>query len=172
MEMTGSERISATPEEVYAALNDEEILMQALPGCKELSKESDTEFDAVITVKVGPIKPTFKMAGKLSDLNPPKGYTIAGEGKGGMAGFVKGSAEVQLEPDEDACILHYTVSAQIGGRLAQLGARLINSTAMKYASSFFSNLNEIMSGEDDEQAGEDTAEEDQESNNEQANSGS
>src|SRR5699024_12721794 len=92
------------------------------------------------------------MAGKLSDLNPPKGYTIAREGKDGMAGFVKGSAEVQLEPDGDACILHYTVSARIGGRLAPLGARLINSTAMKYASSFFSNFNDIMSGTDEEQA--------------------
>src|SRR5690625_7145415 len=94
MEMTGSERISATPEEVYAALNDEEILMQALPGCKELSKESDTEFDAVITVKVGPIKPTFKMAGTLSVIYPPKGYTIDGDGKGGLAGVFRGRGTV------------------------------------------------------------------------------
>lgn len=152
MEMTGSERIAATPEEVYAALNNEDILRQALPGCKELNKVSETEFDAEITVKVGPIKPTFKMAGVLSDLDPPRGYTLSGEGKGGVAGFAKGSAQVTLEPDEDGTILHYTVNAQIGGKLAQLGARLINSTAMKFAGTFFSNFNEILSGDADASA--------------------
>src|SRR5699024_12617632 len=131
-----------------------------------------TDDQPLITVEVVHVGGSFKVAGIMSDLHPPEGKTLSGEGKGGMAGFVRGSAEEQLDPDEGSCSLHYTVSAQIGGRLAQLGARLINSTAMKYASSFFSNLNEIMSGTDEEQAGEEAAEEDQESSNEQVKSGS
>lgn len=148
MEMNGSERIAASPAEVYAALNDAEILKQAMPGCQELNKVSDTEFDAVIVIKVGPIKATFKLAGTLSDLDPPHGYTISGEGKGGVAGFAKGSAKVRLEPDGDGTILNYSVHADIGGKLAQLGARLINSTAMKFAGGFFANFNRVLTGEE------------------------
>jgi carbon monoxide dehydrogenase subunit G len=148
MEMSGSERIGASREAVYAALNDPEILKQALPGCQELEKVSDTEFNAVIVVKVGVIKATFKMAGTLLDLDPPNGYTLKGEGKGGVAGFAKGNAQVRLEEDGDGTILHYTVAADIGGKLAQLGARLINSTAMKFAGEFFGNFGRIVAGED------------------------
>jgi carbon monoxide dehydrogenase subunit G len=147
MEMNGSERISASREAVYAALNDPEILKQALPGCDLLEKVSDTEFNATIVIKVGVIKATFKMAGTLTDLDPPHGYTLRGEGKGGVAGFAKGSAQVKLEADGDATILHYTVSADIGGKLAQLGARLINSTAMKFAEQFFANFSRVVAGE-------------------------
>jgi carbon monoxide dehydrogenase subunit G len=147
MEMSGSERIGASREAVYAALNDPEILKQALPGCQELEKVSDTEFNAVIVVKVGVIKATFKMAGTLLDLDPPNGYTLKGEGKGGVAGFAKGNAQVRLEEDGGGTILHYTVGADIGGKLAQLGARLINSTAMKFAGEFFGNFSRIVAGE-------------------------
>jgi carbon monoxide dehydrogenase subunit G len=146
MEMNGSERIGASREAVYAALNDPEILKQSLPGCDVLEKVSDTEFNATIVVKVGVIKATFKMVGTLMDLDPPHGYTLRGEGKGGMAGFAKGSAQVRLEADGDATILHYTVAADIGGKLAQLGARLINSTAMKFAEEFFGNFSRAVAG--------------------------
>jgi carbon monoxide dehydrogenase subunit G len=147
MEMNGSERIGATREVVYAALNDPEILKKSLPGCEVLDKVSDTEFNATIVVKVGVIKATFKMVGNLMDLDPPNGYTLRGEGKGGMAGFAKGSAKVSLEADGDATILHYTASADIGGKLAQLGARLINSTAMKFAEEFFGNFSRAVAGD-------------------------
>lgn len=148
MDMSGSERINASREVVYAALNDPEILKQALPGCEELEKVSDTEFNATIVIKVSVIKATFKLAGTLSDLDPPNGYTLKGEGKGGVAGFAKGSAQVRLEEDGDATILHYTVKADIGGKLAQLGARLINSTAMKFSGDFFKKFNHVVTGEE------------------------
>ncbi len=147
MKMSGSERIAASREQVYAALNNPEILKQAMPGCQELNKVSETEFDAVIVIKVGPIKATFKFAGTLSDLDPPNGYTISGEGKGGVAGFAKGSAKVGLEPDGDGTILTYEVHADVGGKFAQLGARLINSTAMKFAGDFFVNFSRTVAGE-------------------------
>jgi carbon monoxide dehydrogenase subunit G len=144
MEMNGSERIAARRDIVYAALNNPDILKQALPGCETLDKVSDTEFNAVLVIKVGPIKATFNMAGTLSDLDPPNGYTLKGEGKGGMAGFAKGSARIRLEEQGGETILHYTVAADIGGKLAQLGARLINSTAMKFAGDFFGNFSRVV----------------------------
>lgn len=147
MDMTGSERIAARRDVVYAALNNPEILKQSLPGCEELQKVSDTEFNAVIVIKVGPIKATFKLAGTLADLDPPKTYTLNGEGKGGVAGFAKGSAQVRLDEDGDVTVLTYTVKADIGGKFAQLGARLINSTAMKFAGDFFANFNRAVAGE-------------------------
>jgi carbon monoxide dehydrogenase subunit G len=147
MEMTGSERIPANREAVYAGLNNPDILRQSMPGCQELNKVSDSEFDAVIVIKMGPIKATFKLAGTLTDLDPPNGYTLSGAGKGGVAGFAKGTAKVRLEADGDATILHYEVQADIGGKLAQLGARLINSTAMNFAGDFFVNFGRAMAGE-------------------------
>ena len=96
-------------------------------------------------MKVGPVKANFSGTVTLSDLDPPNGYRIAGEGSGGVAGFAKGGATVALRPDGlDATLLHYVVDAQIGGKIAQVGARLINSTAKKLAGEFFSAFAEAV----------------------------
>ncbi len=147
MKMSGNERIAATRDEVYLALNDPEILRQSIPGCQELNKVSATEFDAIIVVKVGPVKATFKFAGTLSELDPPNGYTIAGEGKGGVAGFAKGRAAVRLEQDGDHTVLHYEANADIGGKFAQLGARLIDAAATRFAGDFFVNFSHAVAAE-------------------------
>jgi hypothetical protein len=140
MDMTGSERIAASREKVYAALNDPEILKAAIPGCESIEKTSATEMTATVVTKVGPVKAKFQGAVTLSDLDPPNGYTISGEGKGGPAGFAKGGAKVRLEADGDGTILHYEVKADVGGKLAQLGSRLIDGTAKKLAGEFFANF--------------------------------
>lgn len=143
MDMTGSERIAAPRERVYQALNDPEILKAAIPGCEAIEKTSDTEMTATVVTKVGPVKAKFQGAVTLSDLDPPNGYTISGEGKGGPAGFAKGGARVRLEPDGpngEATVLHYEVKADVGGKLAQLGSRLIDGTARKLAGEFFTNF--------------------------------
>ena len=115
------------------------MLKAALPGWKSLAKVSDHEFAAVVIAKVGPVKAKFNGNVTLSDLNPP-GYRIAGEGKGGAAGFAKGGAEVHLTEDDGATVLRYTAKADVGGKLAQLGSRLIDGTAKKLADEFFDNF--------------------------------
>lgn len=144
MEMTGSERIAAPRERVYAALNDPEVLQAAIPGCEAIEKTSDTEMTATVVTKVGPVKAKFQGAVTLSDLDPPNGYTISGEGKGGPAGFAKGGARVRLEQDGAATVLHYQVKADVGGKLAQLGSRLIDGTAKKLSGEFFSRFAELV----------------------------
>jgi hypothetical protein len=144
MDMNGSQKIEASRETVYAALNDVEILRQCIPGCETIEKLSDTEMNAKVTLKIGPVKASFTGKVTLSDLDPPNGYTITGEGSGGAAGFAKGGAQVKLEPDGDATILNYTVQAQIGGKLAQLGGRLIDSTAKKLAGDFFEKFGKVV----------------------------
>ena len=145
MEMSGQHTITAPRETVWEALNDPEVLKQCIPGCEEVNKTSDTSFDAKVSVKVGPVKAKFGGAVTLSDIDPPKGYTISGEGKGGAAGFAKGGAKVSLEEVDGgaATELTYEVSASVGGKLAQIGARLIDSTAKKYANDFFTKFSEI-----------------------------
>jgi carbon monoxide dehydrogenase subunit G len=139
MDMNGSETIPASIETVWRALNDPDVLKQCIPGCEALEKTSDTEMTATVTLKVGPVKARFEGAIRLSNLNPPHAYTISGEGKGGMVGFAKGSADVTLtENGPDATVLAYTVKADVGGKIAQLGGRLIDSTARKLAEQFFS----------------------------------
>ncbi len=137
MEMTGEYRIPAPRELVWEALNDPEVLKASIPGCDTLEKLSDTSFAATVTAKVGPVKAKFKGEVALSDIDPPNGYTISGEGKGGAAGFAKGGAKVALEADGADTVLRYQVDANVGGKLAQIGSRLIDGTARKMADEFF-----------------------------------
>jgi uncharacterized protein len=148
MNMEGEERIEAPVAKVWQALNDPEVLQACIPGCESLEKKSDTEFAATVSLKIGPIKARFQGAVELKNLNPPNSYTIEGEGKGGIAGFAKGGADVALTPDgEAATVLKYTVKADVGGKIAQLGSRLIDSTSKKLAGQFFSNFNKTVSGQ-------------------------
>jgi carbon monoxide dehydrogenase subunit G len=137
MEMSGEYRIAAPREKVWAALNDPEILKASIPGCKTLEKTADDRMAATVEAKVGPVKAKFTGEVTLSNIDPPNSYTISGEGKGGVAGFAKGGADVSLDEDGDATILRYTAKAQVGGKLAQLGARLIDATAKQMADQFF-----------------------------------
>ena len=134
MTMTGEVKLAAPPEVVWAKLNDPETLKASIPGCESLDKVSDSEFQAVATNRIGP---RFKGKVRLSDLDPPNGYKISGEGDGGVAGFAKGGATVKLQPADGGTVLHYSVEAQIGGKLAQLGQRLVNGAAKKLADQFF-----------------------------------
>ena len=146
MEMTGEYHIPAPRERVWQALNDPETLKRAIPGCREIEKVTDTEFTAKVVAKVGPVSATFGGKVNLTDLDPPKAYTISGEGTGGVAGFAKGSAKVRLDDEgADATRLHYEVQAHIGGKLAQIGSRLIDATSRKMADDFFSRFVEAMS---------------------------
>ena len=146
MQMTGEFRIPAPRERVWQALNDPEVLKQAIPGCQTIEKVSDTEFAARVRAKVGPVSATFGGKVNLSDLDPPKAYTISGEGSGGVAGFAKGSAKVRLD-DESAggTLLRYEVEAHVGGKLAQIGSRLIDATSRKMAQDFFGKFVEVVS---------------------------
>jgi uncharacterized protein len=138
MQMNDSQRIPASKDKVWVALNDPIVLRQCIPGCQSLEMSSPTEMTATVVFKVGPVKATFGGKVTLSDLDPPNSYRITGEGSGGIAGFAKGGATVTLiEDGPDITVLQYDVDAQIGGKLAQLGGRLIDSTAKKLAGEFF-----------------------------------
>lgn len=143
----GEERIEAPIDSVWKALNDPDILKECIPGCQSLEMTSDNEMAATVVLKIGPIKATFQGAVTLKNLNPPHGYTIEGEGKGGIAGFAKGGADVSLTEDgPNATILKYATKADVGGKIAQLGSRLITSTSKKLAGEFFSTFGEKVGG--------------------------
>lgn len=148
MDMTGQQTIPAPRQTVWEALNDPDVLKQCIPGCEEIERTGDNGFSAKVSVKVGPVKAKFGGEVTLSDIDPPNGYTISGEGKGGAAGFAKGGAKVKLEEADGgaATTLSYEVNAAVGGKLAQIGARLIDSTAKKYANDFFATFSEIAAG--------------------------
>ena len=144
MDMTGERRIEAPRQTVWQALNDPAVLKASIPGCESLEKLSDTDMKATAAVKIGPISARFSGAVHLSDIDAPNGYTIGGEGQGGVAGFAKGGAKVRLEDAGTATLLHYEVHAQVGGKIAQLGARLIDATAKQMADAFFERFsNEV-----------------------------
>jgi carbon monoxide dehydrogenase subunit G len=144
MDMTGEERIGLSREAVWAALNDVEVLKQCIPGCQSLERLSDTDMAATVKLKVGPVSATFTGKVKLSELDPPNGYRIAGEGSGGAAGYAKGHAVVRLVQDGADTLLQYEARADVGGKLAQLGGRLIDATARKLAGEFFRNFSAVV----------------------------
>ena len=150
MEMTGEYKIPAARDKVWDALNDPEILAKCIPGCQELNKDSETELSATVKSKVGPVSAPFKGKVSLSEIDPPNGYRISGEGSGGVAGFAKGGAEVKLAEDGDGTVLTYVADAQVGGKLAQIGSRLIDSTAKKMANEFFGKFAEEVGGPTEE----------------------
>lgn len=145
MQLTGTERIQAPRAAVWQALNDPEILKNCIPGCESIELTSPTEMKAKVGLRLGPIKANFEGKVTLSDIDPPNGYTISGEGSGGPAGGAKGSAKVKLTEDAGATLLDYSVESQVSGKIAQLGARLIDATAQKLAGDFFGKFNALVS---------------------------
>ena len=145
MEMNDEIRIPAPRDVVYQALNDPEILKECIPGCEDIAKHSDTELEAKVKIKLGPVKASFKGNITLDPSNAPERFSLVGEGSGGIAGFAKGGADVSLDEDGDETIMRYTAKADIGGKLAQLGSRLIDSTSKKLAAEFFKNFSEALS---------------------------
>jgi uncharacterized protein len=152
MEMNGEYRIAADRETVWKALNDPVALKACIPGCQELEKTSDTSFTATVKAKIGPVSAKFKGEVELQDLNPPAGYKIVGEGKGGIAGFAKGGATVDLVADGADTILTYNAEAKIGGKLAQIGSRLVAGAAKKLADEFFGNFAEYLTDDGEDSA--------------------
>ena len=147
MEMTGEFHIPAPRQRVWEGLNDPEVLKQCIPGCQTLEKVSDTEFNGKVVASVGPVRATFGGKVMLSDLDPPRSYMISGEGSGGVAGFAKGGAKVNLAEEGAATVLTYAVQAQVGGKLAQVGSRLIDGVARKMANDFFGHFAAVMAPE-------------------------
>jgi hypothetical protein len=146
MDMTGEYKIAAPRARVWAALNDPDVLRQAIPGCEELNKLSETELEATARAKIGPVSAKFKGKVVLSELNPPESYVLTGEGSGGAAGFAKGEAKVVLSSEGDATVLRYSVKATIGGKLAQIGQRLVDGAAKKMADEFFDKFADLAGG--------------------------
>jgi len=132
--------LAASPERVWEAINDPEILRASIPGCEELEKTGEGAYTATIRIKIGPISARFKGAVSFTDVEAPNSFRLVGEGQGGMAGFAKGGARVQLTPEGDSTRLAYDVEADIGGKIAQLGSRLIDGVAKKLSDKFFTDF--------------------------------
>ncbi|MBS0272947.1 MAG: carbon monoxide dehydrogenase subunit G [Proteobacteria bacterium] len=140
MDFSGRYLIPASPKIVWAALTDAEILKSCIPGCERVTKTDDTHFEATASLKIGPVKATFKGNVALENLDPPHRATLKGEGQGGVAGFAKGEAEIALTPEDDETVLTYTAKANVGGKLAQIGQRLIDGAAKQIADDFFARF--------------------------------
>ena len=145
LDQSGEYRIAASRDAVWAALNDPDVLGACITGCQEMTRVDDTHFEARVKAKIGPVSATFDAAIELSDLNPPESYVIQGNVKGGAAGFAKGGAEVALSDlDAKNTLLNYSVSANVGGKLAQIGSRLVDGAARKMADEFFTAFQDHM----------------------------
>lgn len=143
--ISGEHRIEADIKIVWSAINNVEILKECIPGCESLEQVSDTQMSAVVKLKIGPVSAKFKGDIHLTNLQPPNACRLEGVGKGGVAGFAKGGADVKLQADGDTTILSYEAKVEIGGKIAQLGSRLIDSTSKKLSKQFFEKFEAIVS---------------------------
>jgi hypothetical protein len=146
MDFQGEYRIPATAAQVWEALNDPAVLQACIAGCRSLERVSDTEFAATVHAKVGPVSAVFKGSVVLSDLDPPRAYTLTGQGQGGAAGFAKMTSRVTLDEEGSDTLIRYTAKADIGGKLASVGSRLVQTVARKNADDFFSAFARTMGG--------------------------
>lgn len=146
MELEDEILIQAPRDVVYAGLNDAEILRAAIPGCESLARKSDHEFEALVVLKVGPVKARFTGKVTLDPTGAPERFSLKGEGSGGVAGFAKGGAEVVLSEEEGGTRLRYTAKAAVGGKIAQLGSRLLMGTARRLSADFFENFSAAVTG--------------------------
>ncbi len=144
MEVKGEYQIANTREQVWAALNDPEMLKACIPGCESLEKISDTEFAAKVTASIGPVRAKFKTSLKLENIQAPVSYTLVGSGKGGAAGFGRGTADVTLSETDDGTLLNYIAEFKVGGKLAQVGSRLILVATRKTADDFFGSFTKML----------------------------
>ncbi len=140
MTMSGEATLPAARPKVWAMLNDADVLKACIPGCQSLEKVGDNGFAAVAKLKIGPVSATFRGKVELSDIIPDVGYTISGEGEGGVAGFARGGAKVSLADADGGTLLRYEVEGHVGGKIAQLGSRLIDSVAKGMADKFFASF--------------------------------
>lgn len=145
MDMTGEQVIPQTQDVTWKALNDTQILKACIPGCESIEQSGDNAYDIVMTAKVGPVSAKFKGKMTLADIVAPQSYRLTFEGQGGVAGFAKGEASVNLTPQEGGTLLRYEAHAMIGGKLAQIGSRLVDGVAKKIAGEFFAKFNEMVS---------------------------
>jgi carbon monoxide dehydrogenase subunit G len=144
MDLIGEYKIPAPRAKVWEALNDPAILKQCIEGCEELNKDGENGFTAKVTAKVGPVKAKFAGKVTLENIDAPNGYTIRGEGQGGVAGFAKGAADVKLRDDGADTVLNYSARAEVGGKLASVGSRLVEGVAKKTADDFFGKFSRIV----------------------------
>ena len=146
MEMMGEELIALPQAATWKALNDPEVLKDCIPGCEAITRVGDNEYDVLMTARVGPVSAKFKGRMTVADADPPRAYTLRFEGQGGVAGFAKGEATVNLSPQGAGTRLAYAAKATVGGKLAQVGARLIDGVAKQLAQKFFESFNRRVSG--------------------------
>ena len=150
MQMSDTREIAAPPDMVWRAILDPEVLRACIPGCESLSGSAAEGYQAVVKQKVGPVSATFTGIVQVSDIVEGRSLRISGEGKGGVAGFARGGADMALEPEGDGTRLTYTVDASVGGKIAQLGSRIIDGFARKLANEFFTRFQDAVEGPDDE----------------------
>lgn len=148
MEIEDEIFINAPRDVVFQSLNDPDILKQCIPGCEELTKISDTELTAKVVLKIGPVKAKFSGDVELNNDGAPETFSLTGSGNGGVAGFAKGGADVQLIEQDGGTLLKYVAKADIGGKLAQLGSRLVVSTSKKLSKNFFEEFDKAVTGSD------------------------
>ena len=156
MKMTGSKQITASNEKVWKAILSAEVLQRCVPGCQEMSGSASEGFEATVVQKVGPVKATFKGQVTLSEMVQGQGLKLSGQGKGGAAGFAKGSATVTLTSTDGITILSYDIEAKVGGKLAQLGSRIIDGFAKKMADQFFERFRDAVENPEDQSTNETT----------------
>jgi hypothetical protein len=140
LDIKGEYQIACDRQRVWQALNDAQVLAKCIPGCESIEMQSPTSLNARIVATIGPVKSKFDTHILLENLNPPAGYTLTGESKGGPAGFGRGSAEVRLEEKDGGTLLSYDAKFQVGGKLAQIGSRLVLGATRKMADDFFGNF--------------------------------
>lgn len=149
MDFDGEHRIDAPRAEVWRALNDPALLAACIPGCEKLEATGPGAYAATVAIRLSALSARFAGTLTLSDVIEAEAYTLKGQGQGGVAGFVSGSARVVLADDGNGTLLRWKAAGEIGGRLASVGGRLLHGFATRTAGEFFCRLNTRLGSQPD-----------------------
>jgi carbon monoxide dehydrogenase subunit G len=137
MDLEGERVLPVDRETAWNALNDVELLKDAIGGCESFEAVGKDEYAIVIAASLGPVRAKFRGRMHVEDIEKPDRYTLRFSGEGGLAGFVKGSAKVHLSDAGEGTRVRYSLSTESGGRIAKLGRSLFESGARQVVDDFF-----------------------------------
>jgi uncharacterized protein len=146
MKVSGTSLLQAPPQEVWQALNDPAVLVQAIPGCQRLEALGGETYKMTVAAGVGAIKGVYDGEVHLTDHQEPFSFRMHAQGAG-APGTIGAEVLVMLsEAPDGGTSLTYDADAVVGGTIGGVGQRMLTGVSKKMADEFFGNVQSLLAG--------------------------
>jgi carbon monoxide dehydrogenase subunit G len=141
LSIAGEHIVHLSRQKLWESLNDPEVLQRCVKGCNRVEQVKEDEFCAVFNIRVGPVHKEFSARLNVVETSPPGEYQLVASMDAGVAGKLKGVADVQLEAlGSQETRLRYWATVDVEGWIGGLGVKLLGNTAERYMQRFFDRM--------------------------------